>query len=161
MLTRLLTIKRQRERKAIASHGEAQREFDRLHAASQAKEQELLDYGNWRKLEAARTVRSRSPTETELHEVGRLPSTDRFSEKPGVETGGRTRGGEARARGRRPQDLEASRQRELEARREVIRFEEYVSRLNRLEKLQVERGEETETEETVAARFTVKRAENN
>ena len=160
MLTRLLTIKRQRERKAIASHGEAQREFDRLHAASQAKEQELLDYGNWRKLEAARlyeAVHQQKLSYTKLEgyrqQIGfqrsrELKLEDELAEaKHALEAAG--------------QDLEASRQRELEARREVIRFEEYVSRLNRLEKLQVERGEETETEETVAARFTVKRAENN
>ena len=54
LLTRLLTIKREREREAIARLGEAQREYDRLHAVCQAKEWELQDFHDWREQEVAR-----------------------------------------------------------------------------------------------------------
>lgn len=154
MLTRLLSIKRQRERDAIARLGEAQHEYNRLHAACQAKEQQLMDYADWRKQEEARLYEAvhrqkLSPTKLESYrrQIGFLRSRELKLEdeladaRHAFEVAG--------------QNLEESRRRGLDARREVIRFEEYVSRLAETEKLHAERGEETETEETVATRFTV------
>lgn len=160
MLTRLLTIKREREREAIARLGEAQREYDRLHAACQAKERKLQNFHDWREQEAARLYEavhrqklSAMKLDRYRQQIGFLRSRELKLEdeladaRNALENAGR--------------ELKEHRRRGLQARREVVRFEEYVSRLTGMEELREERGEETETEETVAARFTVTRAETH
>ncbi len=160
MLAKLLSVKRQRERDAIARLGESKLEYNRLQVACRAKEQELLNYGNWRKQETTRLYESvhrqqLSPSKLEGYrqQISLLRSRELKLEDELADARHSLEGAGL--------ELKASRRRGLEARREVVRFEEYVSRLTNMENLRAERREETETEETVTTRFAVERAEHH
>ena len=152
MLDRLLTIKRQREGAATSRLVEAQRKCDRRRLDRQAQEQKLSDYGAWRQQEEARLYEavhrqelSRYRLESYRQRIAVMRSRELQLESDLAGSRHAVEAAEA--------ELADARKRRIDARREVVRFEEYMSHLSQVEKLSAERGEETETEESVSARF--------
>ena len=152
MLDRLLTIKLNRESDAVSRLGEAQREYDRLQAACRAQERKLADFGAWRQQEETRLYQevhrqklSRSGLDGYRQRISLLRSRELRLEDELADARQAVQAADA--------ELEQSRRKRLDARREVIRFEEYLKRLKRVEKLREEHREETETEEAAAASF--------
>ena len=152
MLDRLLTIKRQREGDAVARLGEMQREYDRRRADRGAKERKLTDYGAWRQQEESQLYKavhrqklSRSALEGYRQRIGVMRSRELQLEDELASARHALEAADA--------ELVKARRKRIDARREVVRFEEYLGHLTQMEKLGRERGEETETEEVVSAQF--------
>ena len=152
MLHRLLTIKHQREGAATSRLVEAQRKCDRRRLDRQAKERNLSDYGAWRQQEEARLYKavhhqelSRFRLESYRQRIAVMRSRELQLENDLAGSRHAVQVAEA--------ELAEARQIRIDARREVVRFKEYLSHLSQVEKLSAERGEEAEADETISARF--------
>ena len=151
MLDDILTIKRRREDDAATALRAAKRTLERRQAACHAKARELAEYNAWQEAERVRlfeNVRNRDVTRSELESYRERVGLLRQRQGQLEEELAAANREAAAAQGA----LETAREVRLAAHREVLKFEEYQSVLDKERSREAERREETETEDIVTGR---------
>ena len=151
MLDDILTIKRRREDDATTALRAAQRTLERKQAACHAKGRELAEYNTWQEAERVRLfedVRNRDVTRSELESYRERVGLLRQRQLQLEEELAAANREAAAAQGA----LQTAREVRLAAHREVLKFEEYQSTLDKERSREAERREETETEDIVTGR---------
>ncbi|MGI9228487.1 MAG: type III secretion system stalk subunit SctO [Gammaproteobacteria bacterium] len=151
MLDELLKIKRLREDDAISKLVKAEALLEQRKKEKQAKEQELIDYREWR---IKREEELYQEVEGKQLEVGKLVgirehiASLRAKELAIEEELSKAKKAQQEAE----QGVEDAKQVRLAAYREVTKYEEYIEKLKREEELEQERYEEKETEDLLTGR---------